>query len=126
MEHNNGDLKMIFLCKWLIFRFHVHFQGCFIAAHDYTSSKATPPESLKVTQQAPEGSKNSIYSWGVGVGGVLAMFIIFYLPMHVHAIFFVRFCWNSLHDFNINGEIQPIPVIILMIIEIQVGFEIGR
>lgn len=110
---------MIFLGKWVNFRFHVHFQGCIIAAHDRTSSKATPPESLKVTQQAPEGSKTASIP-GVWEWAGLTMFIIFYSPMHVHAIYFVRFCRNSLHNFNINQRGN------LMIIEIQVGFEIGR
>ena len=117
---------MIFLCKWVIFRFHVHFQRCIIAAHDRTSSKVTPPERLNLSQQAPEGSKTASIP-GVWEWAGLTMFIIFYFahasPCH---IFCSILLYNSLDNFNINGEIQPIPVIILMIIEIQVGFEIGR
>ncbi len=29
IEHNNGGLvQMIFLCKWVMFRFHVNLPGC--------------------------------------------------------------------------------------------------
>ena len=70
--------------------------------------------------------QNSIYSWGVGVGGSYNVHHFLFAHASPCHIFCSILLYNSLDNFNINGEIQPIPVIILMIIEIQVGFEIGR
>ena len=39
VEPNGGGWKMMFLFNWVIFRFHVNFQGCMRKVHGFLFSQ---------------------------------------------------------------------------------------